>query len=89
MLCKIENRRTSPRLLSRFFIFFFLNLTCKDPCKSTKPCQNGATCVNNNGDYTCLCKPGYQGRNCEQGKSAEFCLRVPHGMAPTVRSVVI
>ncbi|CAH3141405.1 unnamed protein product [Porites lobata] len=37
-----------------------------DPCKASRPCQNGATCVNNNGDYICRCKPGYQGRNCEQ-----------------------
>ncbi|XP_022795937.1 neurogenic locus notch homolog protein 1-like isoform X3 [Stylophora pistillata] len=37
-----------------------------DPCKASKPCQNGATCVNQNGGYTCLCKPGYQGKNCEQ-----------------------
>ncbi|XP_073237998.1 uncharacterized protein [Porites lutea] len=37
-----------------------------DPCKASKPCQNGGTCVNNNGDYICRCKPGYQGKNCEQ-----------------------
>ncbi|XP_027057315.1 oncoprotein-induced transcript 3 protein-like, partial [Pocillopora damicornis] len=37
-----------------------------DPCKASRPCQNGATCVNQNGGYTCLCKPGYQGKNCEQ-----------------------
>ncbi|XP_068740086.1 neurogenic locus Notch protein-like isoform X3 [Montipora capricornis] len=37
-----------------------------DPCKTLKPCQNGATCVNNNGNYSCLCKPGYNGKNCEQ-----------------------
>ncbi|XP_078377492.1 uncharacterized protein LOC144660677 isoform X5 [Oculina patagonica] len=37
-----------------------------DPCKASRPCQNGATCVNKNGDYTCLCKPGYQGKDCEQ-----------------------
>ncbi|CAH3026089.1 unnamed protein product, partial [Porites evermanni] len=37
-----------------------------DPCEASKPCQNGATCVNNNNDYICNCKPGYQGRNCEQ-----------------------
>ncbi|XP_044168082.1 fibropellin-1-like, partial [Acropora millepora] len=36
------------------------------PCKASKPCKNNATCVNNNGDYRCICKPGYQGKNCEQ-----------------------
>ena len=46
----------------------FLRLSLKDPCKASKPCQNGATCVNKNDGYTCLCKTGYQGKNCEQGK---------------------
>ena len=40
-----------------------------DPCKASKPCKNNATCANNNGDYRCTCKPGYQGKNCEQGDS--------------------
>jgi len=47
----------------------FVTLSQIDPCKASKPCQNGATCVNNNGDYNCLCKPGFQGRNCEQGNN--------------------
>jgi len=46
-----------------------------DPCKASKPCQNGATCVNNNGDYNCLCKPGFQGRNCEQ--DIDECITKP------------
>lgn len=51
------------------YIFPFFS-SHPDPCKASKPCQNGATCVNNNGGYTCLCKPGYQGINCEQGGSS-------------------
>ncbi|RMX57261.1 hypothetical protein pdam_00010561 [Pocillopora damicornis] len=42
-----------------------------DPCRTSRPCKNGATCVNQNGGYKCLCKPGYQGINCEQGKRHE------------------
>lgn len=53
-------------------IFLSVQLTHLDPCKASKPCLNGATCVNNNGDYTCLCKPGYQGKNCEQGEISEI-----------------
>lgn len=40
----------------------------QDACKANKPCQNGATCIAKNDGYTCLCKPGYQGVNCEQGE---------------------
>ena len=47
-----------------FFVSFYRNI---DPCKANKPCKNGATCVNSSGDYRCICKTGYQGRNCEQG----------------------
>ena len=32
------------------------------------PCQNGATCINNHGSYQCKCKPGFSGKQCEQGK---------------------
>ena len=44
-------------------------LLYQDACKVNKPCQNGATCVPKNDGYTCLCKPGYKGVNCEQGES--------------------
>ncbi|XP_067023184.1 fibrillin-1-like isoform X3 [Acropora muricata] len=46
-----------------------------DPCKASKPCKNNATCVNNNGDYRCICKPGYQGKNCDQ--DVNECLSRP------------
>ena len=38
-----------------------------DPCKSN-PCQNGV-CRNNDGVYSCDCEPGYEGNNCQVGKS--------------------
>lgn len=31
-----------------------------------QPCQNGATCVDWVNNYTCVCQPGYEGRNCSQ-----------------------
>ena len=37
-------------------------------CTTTRPCRNGATCVNKNGGYDCLCVPGFKGKNCEIGK---------------------
>lgn len=35
-------------------------------CTHHKPCRNGATCTNTGqGSYTCSCRPGYTGANCE------------------------
>ena len=35
-------------------------------CKRN-PCKNGAVCVNSHGGYTCQCKTGFKGKNCEHG----------------------
>ena len=44
-------------------------LLFQSPC-SSKPCQNGGTCVTNYKDNTleCLCHKGFIGEYCEQGK---------------------
>jgi hypothetical protein len=35
-------------------------------CIKDEPCKNGATCVDDNkGDYTCNCKAGFRGKDCE------------------------
>uniref|UniRef100_A0A3Q0QUQ2 Delta-like protein n=1 Tax=Amphilophus citrinellus TaxID=61819 RepID=A0A3Q0QUQ2_AMPCI len=35
-------------------------------CTNHKPCQNGASCTNTGeGSYTCACRPGYTGKDCE------------------------
>ncbi len=34
-------------------------------CLISQPCRNNGTCVNNIGDYTCVCRVGYTGKNCE------------------------
>lgn len=41
-------------------------LTDLNYCTHHKPCKNGATCTNTGqGSYTCSCRPGYTGANCE------------------------
>jgi len=35
-------------------------------CTNHKPCQNRAACANTGqGSYTCTCRPGYSGKDCE------------------------
>ncbi|XP_034273720.1 delta-like protein 4 [Pantherophis guttatus] len=39
-------------------------------CTHHKPCQNGATCMNTGqGSYTCSCKEGFTGKDCERNIS--------------------
>lgn len=58
-------------------------------CKS-QPCLNGATCVESNGTtnayaplgtdnesfYTCVCPPGYTGKNCEKGGKNGYLVKL-------------
>jgi hypothetical protein len=43
-------------------------LTDIDECKPG-PCKNGATCSNLLNAYSCKCAPGWQGTNCDQGRT--------------------
>ncbi|CAL1300870.1 unnamed protein product, partial [Larinioides sclopetarius] len=44
----------------------------KDVCAEKQPCENGGTCeLDDEGGYTCKCRPGFSGRNCE---TAQWCL---------------
>lgn len=36
-------------------------------CDSS-PCKNNAACSNIPDDYTCLCRSGWSGKTCENGK---------------------
>lgn len=42
-------------------------LAVQDACLSN-PCHNNGTCSSSSSSYTCLCLPGFIGRNCELGK---------------------
>lgn len=49
-------------------IVFNSILTDIDECESN-PCKNSARCVDSVASYNCLCTAGYDGDNCEYGKS--------------------
>ena len=38
-----------------------------DEC-AVSPCENGGSCVNTPGSYSCKCAPGLQGQHCENGE---------------------
>jgi hypothetical protein len=42
-----------------------------DECLSN-PCQNGATCNNEQNGYTCRCAGGWQGTNCDIGNCSHL-----------------
>ena len=44
-----------------------------DECVNN-PCQNGASCVNSDGGYSCQCAAGWTGDECNQG--VFFCSSV-------------
>ncbi len=56
------------KFMAASFIKFHLFKKTALPCILTAPCQNGATCTNNNlGGYSCSCLTGYTGTNCQYG----------------------
>lgn len=40
----------------------------RDECAEGR-CQNNANCYNSDGSYVCICPNGWQGRDCEIGKT--------------------
>eukprot|EP00808_Paulinella_micropora_P024659 g1051.t1 len=47
------------------------NQSCRDLCASA-PCQNGASCVNVIGDFSCECLTGYVGKRCQNERRSKY-----------------
>ena len=59
-------------LLIAFFIFlwvqeFYFKFSDKNECFS-RPCMNGATCIDDESSYKCICPNGFTGEDCERSK---------------------
>jgi len=50
---------------ARFVVVFFL-LDINDCYPS--PCEKKGTCIDGVNSYTCACVPGFEGKNCTNGK---------------------
>ena len=61
-----------------------------DPC-SINPCFNGGSCVNHpSGNYTCICKSGWAGKQSEVGKWQVLTLTKQRcAMKNSLRAVVV
>lgn len=46
----------------------YCHLTDTTECINANPCQNGAACVVQGGNYLCDCPDGYEGMYCSEGK---------------------
>jgi len=60
-------------LEATLFLLIFLDL---DECL-VGPCQNGATCANNPGSFSCKCTSGFTGQLCDKGIKL-FPITNPH-----------
>ncbi|EDO34455.1 predicted protein [Nematostella vectensis] len=61
---------TTSTVLYRLFCYRFV-VNAKEPCAEA-PCQNEGLCANlpDYSDYTCTCKKGFTGKNCEKEMTA-------------------
>ena len=54
-------------IMSLFINITIFTITDINDCVNHK-CQNGGSCADGVGNYSCICLPGYTGNRCETGK---------------------
>ena len=57
---------TATKPSASLLVLWSLFVTDTDPCDSN-PCLNGGVCTSLFGYFLCSCKPGYGGRQCNDG----------------------
>lgn len=62
----------------------FVTSLCLNPCLSG-PCSHNSTCLTSNGNFTCACTKGYEGRLCET--VTNNCLPHPCGVGTCTNRV--
>ncbi|KAK2149235.1 hypothetical protein LSH36_460g02011 [Paralvinella palmiformis] len=79
---------------NNYFIGFYGNTCDKQVANicDVNPCENNATCVGSDNNYTCICAPGYTGYHCEIDlcnpspcQNATECIDLGHDFQCTCR----
>ena len=65
---------TDPMCFTSSYTEFYLSADINE-CEND-PCQNGATCVNSPGSYSCNCADGYTGDQCQEGKIGAYIQKI-------------
>ena len=58
-------------MINTLSIFVFQYIADKDECQSS-PCHSTATCINGDGQFTCVCPHNRKGKTCTQGVYIHF-----------------
>lgn len=73
----ISSLKICSRVFSYTFVYqsswsFLCSIAAVNVCAEKQPCKNGGECENKEDDYTCKCKAGFTGTNCERSKLSVF-----------------